>query len=315
MLNSFKLGNLLAILDGHNLKWIGKDVQFSSSTQRMAGKQTEAFFRKQEYLNKHSKEIAKIIYENWTKESGLFASCRYENGQKYLHHPSEPEVTNSGLVRQHLMFGYHHAGEFYREGKDESVKKCEEIEEIIETYNGAVIGEIERNIETSTGNHKLERKTRRDVFITKDTYEYYPDTFYFKRLYLYPDILSAIFNEAHSRNSEVEKQKIWIKQNDGYEYLVIGNVDPMQYKEEQLGFGDHEMMIELKSRVEKLVDDQRIRDLVRNYYVKQSELDTNTNISKYEEERKRIWRIVDKEAKPINGHCDKCSKEYLDSHF
>jgi hypothetical protein len=86
MLNSFKLGNRLAILDGHNLKWVRKDVQFSSSTQRMAGKHTEAFFRKQEYLNKRSKEIAKIIYENWTKESGLFASCRYENGQKYLHH-------------------------------------------------------------------------------------------------------------------------------------------------------------------------------------------------------------------------------------
>jgi hypothetical protein len=36
------------------------------------------------------------------------------------------------------------------------------------------------------------------------------------------------------------------KQNNGYEYLVIGNVDSMQYMEQQLGFGDHEMMIELK---------------------------------------------------------------------
>lgn len=30
------------------------------------------FFSKQKYLDAHSKEIAKIIYENWTKEAGIF---------------------------------------------------------------------------------------------------------------------------------------------------------------------------------------------------------------------------------------------------
>jgi hypothetical protein len=49
--------------------------------------------------------------------------------------------------------------------------------------------------------------------------------------------------------------------------------------------------------------------------VTKSELDTNPNISKYEEERKRIWRIVNKENKPLKGHCDKCSEEYLKSRF
>jgi hypothetical protein len=75
------------------------------------------------------------------------------------------------------------------------------------------------------------------------------------------------------------------------------------------------MMVELKTRVEKLIDDQIMRDLVKDYHVKKSELDTNSNISKYEEERKRIWRIVDKENKPLKGHCDKCSEGYLKSHF
>jgi hypothetical protein len=64
----------------------------------MAGKQTEAFFRIREYLDSHSKELAKIIYEDWTKESGLFACCEYKNGQKYLKQPLDPEVTKSGLA-------------------------------------------------------------------------------------------------------------------------------------------------------------------------------------------------------------------------
>lgn len=71
---------------------------------------------------------------------------------------------------------------------------------------------------------------------------YFPDNFNFKSLYIYPDILSATFNEVHSENNATEKQEIWIKQNNGYECLVIDNVDSMQYKEQQLGFGDHEMM-------------------------------------------------------------------------
>jgi hypothetical protein len=135
---------------------------------------------------------------------------------------------------------------------------------------------------------------------------------------LYPGTLSAIFNEAHSRNIGSERQKVWIKHNSGYEYLVIGNSESMrQYKAEgePLGFGDHEMMVEFKTRVQKLIDDQTIRDLVKDYHVKKSELDTNSNISKYEEERKHMWRSVNNEVKRIEGHCDQCSKDYIDSRF
>jgi hypothetical protein len=98
--------------------------------------------------------------------------------------------------------------------------------------------------------------------------------------------------------------------------LVIGNVESMRYMSEQeLGFGDHEMMVELKTRVERLLDDQTIRRFVKDYHLKKSELDTNPNINKYEEERKRMWRIVDKESKQLRGYCDKCCEEYIKSHF
>jgi hypothetical protein len=79
-----------------------------------------------------------------------------------------------------------------------------------------------------------ERKTRGEVFITRGIYETYPDTFDFKSLYLHHGILSTIFDEAHSRNSEAKKQKVWTKKYAGYEYLVIGTEGPMQNKQEEL---------------------------------------------------------------------------------
>jgi hypothetical protein len=192
----------LTILYGHykSIGFIGKVARYSSSTPPIAGKQTPAFFRIQEHLDNHRKKIAKIIYEHWTKESGLFAWYEYKNGQKYLQAPSEPDATDSGLARSHLMFGYQHdAWEFYRTGREESVKKCEEIEGIIDAYEAAVLAEIKRDIRTSSGNQKLEGKTREEVFIG----EHYPDKFDFKSLYLHRDTLSAIFNEAHNRNNKL----------------------------------------------------------------------------------------------------------------
>jgi hypothetical protein len=50
---------------------------------------------------------------------------------------------------------------------------------------------------------KLERRTREEVFVGK----YYPDKFDFKSLYLYPDILSAIFNEHIVGIKELQNRK------------------------------------------------------------------------------------------------------------
>lgn len=193
--------------------------------------------------------------------------------------------------------------------KDESVEKCKEIEGVIDAYEAA-----EKDIETSTGKQKLERKSRGEVFKGK----YYPPKFDFRSLYLYPDILSAIFNEVHSRNNGTAIQNVRIREYSDYKYLVIGNLESPGYmggKEQELGFGDNEMMLQLQVRVEKLLDDQAIRGFVKDYHAKRSELDANSNVSKYEEERKRIWRVVNKESLPLRGYCDECSEEYRKSHF
>ncbi|MGB6531345.1 MAG: hypothetical protein WBF33_24825 [Candidatus Nitrosopolaris sp.] len=126
------------------------------------------------------------------------------------------------------MSGYQHdVWEFYQVGKEESVKKCEEICGIIYAYEETIIAETETEIRTSSGNQKLERKNRGQVFIGK----YYPDKFdrFGKSLYLYPDMLCAIFKEVHNRNNGTVGQKVRIRENYDYEYLVIGNLESVPY--------------------------------------------------------------------------------------
>jgi hypothetical protein len=310
----YKTSNKFEVLVFEHLTRYLQD-NFGVSQEKIHELDKKTINQKELYLDNHSKEIAKIIYENFGKDSGLFASCIYWNGVKYIKQPSEPKVTKSGLAIQHLESGYESLWEFYQAGRDESIEKCREIEETINKYEETIFAEIERDIETNniTGfGKKLERKTIEEVFRKGDAnYRYFPETFNFKPLYIYPDILSAIFNEAYNRDNEGEEQEIWIKQNDGYEYLVIGNAELQQ----ELGFGGNEMMGELESRVKKLVDGETIRGLVRDYYAKQSELKTNSNIMNYELERERIWISVNSDGRRISGSCVECSEEYLQSHF
>jgi hypothetical protein len=85
--------------------------------------------------------------------------------------------------------------------------------------------------------------------------------------------------------------------------------------QKDLAFGDEEMMKELQERVQKLLDDPQIQELLVNYNLKKLELESNVNITRYDQERKKIWKNVDVEGQRINGTCHKCSKDYLDSLF
>jgi len=144
--------------------------------------------------------------------------------ERYKTHKStsEPPVTKFGLARHHLMFGYQHdAWEFYRAGKDESVEKVKEIETIINGNERIVLDEIEKSI----GTRKLERKRRDEVFVGS----YFPPKFEFKSLYLYPEILAEIFKEANNRINGKKEQRVRIKENNDYKYVVIDNQDPLKH--------------------------------------------------------------------------------------
>jgi hypothetical protein len=248
---------------------------------------------REKYLDDHAREIARIIYQNWAADSGLFASYRYKDGIKYENEPHETQTTNSGLARQHLISGYGaNAWKFYTAGKAESVEKSNEIKAVVVSYEKLVYHEIERDIQTATGSHKLERKSREEFFTSEGGYNAYPRRFDFSSLYLDPQIAWQVFQEANNRNNIKENKRLSVKQVSDYRYLVIHTVDPAQYQEEVLAAGDAEMMDELKRRIEMLIDDSQIRQYVMDYYSKIAQLEANSNITQYEAERNSIrWNV------------------------
>jgi hypothetical protein len=72
-------------------------------------------FLKANYLGSHSRKIANIIYKEWTKEK-IFADCEFKEGKinEHIHH--EPQVTDSGLAREHIVSGYEHLWNCYQKG-------------------------------------------------------------------------------------------------------------------------------------------------------------------------------------------------------
>ncbi len=269
-------------------------------------------FSREHYRESHSRDIATIIYTQWTKEK-IFASCEYKDGKINENIPNEPVVTNSGLARQHLVSGYEYVWNYYQQGVTESVRICNEIKSIIRAFEIRVLEDIDRGIETSHGVVKLERKTEDEFYIEEQGHLTVPIEFDFS-LYLYPEILWEIFQAVANRNNK-KNRRLWVKSLGTYYYLVIGNPDSRRYIQRELAFGEEEMMKELEKRVQGLIDSSQTQEFLVTYNLKKSELESNMSIGRYDEERNNIWKNVDVEGQFIAGECSKCSEDYLNSIF
>lgn len=197
-------------------------------------RETNTFLR-ENYLESHSRKIAAIMNNEWTKK--IFASCEYKDGKINQNIPNEPQVTDSGLAKQHLKSGYEHVWNYYQQGIADSLAISNEIELTIESFEKKVFEEIDKDIETSHGKRKLDRKTKDEFFIKEGGFNTVPQEFDFS-LYLYPEVLSEIFQEIDNRNNIKEKRTLWIKSLGTYTYLVIGNPDSQRYMQKDLAFGD-----------------------------------------------------------------------------
>ncbi|MGB0027479.1 MAG: hypothetical protein WBP64_11615 [Nitrososphaeraceae archaeon] len=261
----------------------------------------------------HSKKIATIIYNEWTKET-IFADCEFKNGKINQNIPHEPQVTDSGLAREHLMSGYEHLWNYYQNGIEVSLGLCNDIKSTIDAFEKRVFEEIDKEIDTSHGKVKLERKTRDKFYVKEGKHDLVPREFDFS-LYVYPEILSEILEEIDNRNNGSEKRRFFTSIFGGHTNLRIGNTSSGEYIDKYLAFGDEKVMIELQQRVQRLLDDPKIRELVMNYNSLKSKLTSDMNIIGYDQGRKDIWKNVDVEGEHIKGKCRKCSQSYLDSTY
>jgi hypothetical protein len=222
-------------------------------------------------------------------------------------------VTNSGLARQHLINGYeHHAWNFYKKGRAESVEVCEEIKRIMNDYEGKILAELQ------TDNNLNACK------------EEYPPKIDFQDCYYQDTLLDEIFNEIKnrldekpSRKFEVHPRNQRIRDINGIDETIpfsslcivdLTNPDDVGMP---LVIGNQQNMEEIKLRLDKLLEnhEHEVYKLIKQYYRKQEELETNSNIRQFEAQREHIWHNINSEAKRIRGHCGNCTKEYLDSSF
>jgi hypothetical protein len=150
-------------------------------------------FSRDSYLESHSKKIAAIIYNEWTKEK-IFADCEFKDGKINENVPHEPEVTDSGLAREHLVSGYKHLWNYYQNGIAVSVALCNDLKSIITAFEKRAFEEIDKEIYTSHGKLRLERKTRDKFYVKEAGYDGVPSEFDFS-LYIHPEILSEIFGD------------------------------------------------------------------------------------------------------------------------
>ncbi len=268
-------------------------------------------FFKESYLESHSKKIAAIIHDEWTKEK-IFADCEFKDGKINENISSEPQVTDSGLAREHLTSGYEHLWNCYQTGLKISAKLCSEIKSTIDDFEKRVFVEIDNDIYTSHGKVKLERKTADEFYIVQYGSRTVPREFDFS-LYLYPEILSEIFSEVDSRNNRKGTRKLLTRSFGGHTSLGIGDNRSIGYIDKDLAFGEEEIILELQQRVQRLLDDPKIQELVMNYNLIKSRLRSDKNIVGYDQQRNDIWKNVDVEGQHINGKCRKCSESYLDS--
>ncbi|MGC2382051.1 MAG: hypothetical protein WA631_02950, partial [Nitrososphaeraceae archaeon] len=191
---------------------------------------------------------------------------------------------------------------------------CNDIKSTIDAFEKRVFEEIDKEIDTSHGKVKLERKTRDKFYVKEGKHDLVPREFDFS-LYVYPEILSEILEEIDNRNNGSEKRRFFTSIFGGHTNLRIGNTSSGEYIDKYLAFGDEKVMIELQQRVQRLLDDPKIRELVMNYNSLKSKLTSDMNIIGYDQGRKDIWKNVDVEGEHIKGKCRKCSQSYLDSTY
>jgi hypothetical protein len=308
--------NIRGIRNGNNRN--NKCIpELSWHTNQVDRKEKRTFFSRTQYLEKHSKDIASVIHNNWTKDSGLFVWCEYKNGILNIHQPHEPEVTNSGLAIAHIQSGYSSdVWSFYRNGKAESVDICSEIKNTINNYENKVLAELHNSLKTGNRLNACN--------------ENYPPKIDFQDCYYRHTLLGEIFNEIKDRSDKKTSRTLEINprnqrirdvkgrdQTVSFSSLSITDLTNPDDAGIQLAIGNQQNMEEIKQRLAKLLDirENELYELVKQYYIKKSELETNYNIEQFERERKDIWHNIDSEHKRIKGECEKCSKEYLDSLF
>jgi hypothetical protein len=219
---------------------------------------------------KHSETIAQLIYDNWRSDSGIFASCRFENGKIVYQNPKMTTGTNGMLTyyvrlgyevleaQKHLQYGYPNVWKFYLDGVSFSVELSNRIRDVLNTFTKKVIEDIENScpdLRRSEAEHA-----------SSDIPSYYQEYY----------TLRIIFSEANSRMRGVRpapfervdrETAIWI---DGQPTAM--NLANLWFSGTPIGRGNSSTIEKLQSTMDKLMSNSEIQNLTKEYYELQDKL-------------------------------------------
>jgi hypothetical protein len=251
--------------------------------------------------HKHSKEIVKIIKSGFGGESGILGRCNDENGILIIQKPREPEIEDIGLARSHLQNGYPDYWKLEEEAVRDSVKILEEIRQIKDNFETKVIKVMEQILTKS-----------QSTPVRKDSH-YTLQTELFQSCY-YDDLITELFYEIRIR----KRGKLPRKLIPGFSFVRNGveqNQTTYQLSFEQNGKAlvsvKEEDREEIKSRIEGLLLDPSLKDMVCRYTTLKDRLDENKNRKEYFQKIDDLHKSIYLEGQSLNkeGKCSLCPLE------
>ncbi|MFZ0510660.1 MAG: hypothetical protein WAM14_03560 [Candidatus Nitrosopolaris sp.] len=266
---------------------------FRNIKQNIVGaKGSLRFFRA---YHEHSKDIVKVIKDGFGIDSGILGECNYNRGMIEIDYPKEPEMEDIGLARHHI-----HPDIWKLKGEAESESKTilSEIQTIMSNFDSKIRTELEKETETGI------RLIRKDsyLFILSDV---------FQSCY-YNDLSFEIFDEIKMRIDGKQARELC----PGYDFT---NDNHSLYK---LSFEKEGRILlrvkqedekTIKSRVEKLLSNPDMSNLVIRYNQLKTVLDTNKKRADFFDSINNLWKITFHEGKSLvkKQRCYQCPLETL----
>jgi hypothetical protein len=253
-------------------------------------------------FHKHSKDIVKIIKNGFGEGSGILGNLTDEHGINIIQRPKEPEIEDIGSARDHLQYGYPE----YWTLKDESVSDSKEILGKIQRVKDDFESRIVKEMEQKTGmtNSTLVRKTN----------YYQSGNELFQNCY-YDDLISEIFYEIKMRKEGKMPRQLYL----GFDFPTnhAGEYTGTAYK---LLFGENCAILvrvkeedsgEIKSRIEKLLLNSDVDNMIDRYITLKESLNANKKRSEFFQSIEGLFKSILFEGESLDkrGKCNLCPLE------
>lgn len=248
----------------------------------------------------HSRVIGNAIFHGWNMSSGILTRCEYRDGRLQRREPRERNTGEVPLIthaRKHLEIGLPDVLELAKTAQEESVGICNQIEEVVKSYESRITEEITK----ACPNLPL-----------RDSFDHEQPRFCYKR-----NVFTAILEEAETRSRSERRQSPEIVEinteivqpNGSKKYQKVFD---LRFSRFDLARGDKGELTMLQKTIDSLMSDPEIQGMITEYGALQKALQ---NSEKANALHSRVLSIAqDSNHRPIEGEgaCDICKRLFDD---